>query len=186
MANSFYIFLGSRILAISGAASVYPFITFAVCVGHWLLMTAWISIFDRTWFCRRTNRKIDNSLEFIFCAVLGLVYIFAFLPTNDGETRYKYCFYYSLYFLENTSALVLWSKWGNSELNKYQWFFPLVIFTFCSFLIGIVLMLIYYWYFHPERGISPKIRQPEEPEIQCSHKGNDSTLSSTKMMQTSE
>lgn len=149
-------------------------------------MTAWISIFDRTWFCRRTNGKIDNSLEFIFGSVLGLVYIFAFLPTKDGETRYKYSFVYTLYFLENTAALILWIKWGNPELKTYWWYFPLVTFTFFSFLVGIVLMLIYYWYFHPERGIRPKLRQPQEHEIQHSPELNDSIPTSAKMVQTSE
>lgn len=130
------------------------------------MMTAWISIFGRTWFCRRTNGKIYNSMELTFCAVLGLVYIFAFLPTKDGDTRYKYCFYYTICFLENTCALILWSTWANADVKKCWWFFPLVIVTFCSFFLGIALMLIYYWYFHPQRGIRSKVQQLHELEME--------------------
>lgn len=179
-------FLGSRILAISEAASTYPRITFMACVFHWLLMTTWISVFDRTWFCRRSDSdsKINNSMEFVFCAVLGLVYLFEFLPTRDGATRGKYLFYYSVYFLENTTALALWVTWASPKVRSSWWFYPVLVVTFCLFVFGIAFMMVYYWYFHPERGVVPL--QARESEAQHSSGSNEDVSCSTKMVQTSE
>ncbi|XKL65539.1 hypothetical protein PGB90_008959 [Kerria lacca] len=93
----------SRILAISEAASVYPKITFAACIVHWFIMTMWLSIYERTWFCRsstsssKSKNNVKNSLEISVC------------------------------FVENTVAILLWSVWGKPESTEFWWFVPLLI-----------------------------------------------------------
>lgn len=147
-------YLGSRILAISQAASTCPCMTSVACVAHWLLMTAWILRSERAWFVSRpTIRKIDFWYQCILGASFGLVYTFVFLPLENGQKRWKYCFYYILCFLENISALILWNTWARAGIKESSWFFPILIFTFCSYLLGIVITIIYYWYFHPVLGI---------------------------------
>lgn len=151
-----YIFSAARILAISEVASVFPMPTMIGCCIHWFIMTIWLSIFQRTWFCYQSSRdtscKIRRALEICFCAVLGLVFIFAFLTVKDGNTKYKYIFYYTLCFFENTAAVVLWSIYGKEVLQTVGWYIPLLITTCVLFFIGIVSMIIYYTYYHPKIG----------------------------------
>lgn len=167
-----YIYLASRILAISEAASVYPKITFAACIVHWFIMTMWLSIYERTWFCRsstsssKSKNNVKNSLEISFCAVLGLVYIFAFLTTNDGHTRFKYIFYYSVCFVENTVAILLWSVWGKPESTEFWWFVPLLVITFIMFILGIILMLLYYIFCHPKIGLISKSKYESSHSVE--------------------
>lgn len=142
-------FSASRILAISEAASVYPKGTLAVCIIHWLVMTVWLSVFEKTWFCiSPTDLNFKNKVkEVSFCAVMGLVYIFSFVAVNDQPTRYKYTFYYSVCFLENSSSSIAWIL---ESANSEAWILllpPLTIFI--VFALGIVMMLVYYSYYHP-------------------------------------
>ncbi|XP_065200154.1 XK-related protein 6-like [Planococcus citri] len=146
----------ARILAISEVASIFPISTSVACSIHWFIMTVWLSIFQRTWFCYQStqdaNSKIRRVLEMCFCAVLGLVFIFAFLTFKDGSTKYKYIFYYTLCFVENSVAVYLWVHYGYGTLKGVSWFIPLLVATCALFFIGIFSMIIYYRYYHPKIG----------------------------------
>lgn len=113
----------------------------------------WLSIFEQTWFCFsavNTSHTLNRIKEILFYAVMGLVYIFSYLSLNDSPTRYKYVFYYSLCFVENSFAILVWSLWDNKGL---WWFAALSVVTLVMFVLGIILMLIYYSYYHPSMGL---------------------------------
>lgn len=145
----------SRILSISAVASVYPVWTGAACAVHWLLMTLWLSIFEKTQFVLINERRAEASkskrfYELVFCATLGLVYIFTYLTPSDGRTRNRYLVYYPICFVENAAAITTWVLTADAGLRSSWYFIPFLISGIVPFLIGIVFMILYYRFFHPE------------------------------------
>lgn len=114
-----------------------------VCLVHWLIMTSWI-LTMKTNFC---NTKCE---EFGFNGVLGIIFIFCYFNPVDNATRYRYLTFYIFMFVENSTLLVFWLKKVDYEI----WVKELVIYThYTSFVLGILLMLTYYRWFHPTGGI---------------------------------
>lgn len=142
----------SRILSISAVASAFPVYTGIACAVHWLAMTLWLSIWERTQFCKVTDQStlIERLTEVTFCAILGLVYIFTYLTPSDGSTRNRYLVYYPVCFVENAAAIFIWSITADSSLTNSWYFVPFIISGIVPFLIGIIFMIIYYKFFHPE------------------------------------
>ena len=109
-------------------------------------MTSWLVAYEETWFCyslgheNNTMKKLNESL---FCAVMGLIYIFSFVSVNDKPTRYRYAFYYSVCCLENVTSVVLWYAYGSA----FCVLLPTVILG--VFVLGLVMMAVYYSCFHP-------------------------------------
>lgn len=181
------ILLGARILSISEVASVFPKTTFFACVIHWFVMTLWLSMYERTWFCYSSIKdaqcKIRRVMEVLFCAVLGLVFIFAFITFKDGDTKYKYTFYYTICFLENSIAIVLWSTCNYTKLVRFWWYVPLLVTTYILFFIGIFSMIVYYTKYHPEIGsinrsgnISHQIAENDEKKSPIIDKNEKSSI----------
>ncbi|XP_075238139.1 XK-related protein 6-like isoform X1 [Lycorma delicatula] len=142
----------SRILSISAVASAFPIYTGVACAVHWLAMTLWLSIWERTQFCMVTDQATlgERLTEVTFCAILGLVYIFTYLTPSDGSTRNRYLVYYPVCFVENAAAILIWSVTADDHLKRSWYFVPFIISGIVPFLIGIVFMIVYYKYFHPE------------------------------------
>nr|CAD7399532.1 unnamed protein product [Timema poppensis] len=161
----------SRILSISVVASVFPIFTGLACMVHWIVMSLWISLLDRTQFCISTRgdpcrQKVG---ELLFSSILGLVYIFTYLTPGEGRTRNRYIVFYSLCFIENSIAIGLWAGLASDQL-KVQWYFiPLICAAITSFVLGIVFMIVYYAYFHPKPLLPQEgpLRSGVDMVLQC-------------------
>lgn len=142
----------SRILSISAVASSFPISTGGACAVHWLIMTLWLSIFEKTQFSliNEKSSKSERFYELIFCATLGLVYIFTYLTPSDGSTRNRYLIYYPICFVENAAAITTWAVTADTRLQNSWYFIPFLIMGIVPFLLGIVFMILYYRFFHPE------------------------------------
>ncbi|XP_039297310.1 XK-related protein 6 [Nilaparvata lugens] len=147
----------SRILSISAVASAFPVYTGCACAVHWMLMTMWLSIWDRSQISLFTTYSPSDRIslsqrlsQLTLCAVLGLVYIFTYLCMSDGSTRNRYLVYYPVCFVENAAAILIWSLTADEHLRSSWYFIPFIISGIVPFLVGIVFMIIYYKYFHPE------------------------------------
>ena len=122
-----------------------------MCIVHWFVMTMWLSVYEQTWFFfspSNPESKINKFKEVFFCAVMGLVYIFSYVAVNDKPTRYKYIFYYSICFVENCYSIALWIQ-KSANTNSPWWFFLLPATVFSLFVLGLVMMSVYYLCYHP-------------------------------------
>jgi len=149
----------SRILSISAVATLFPISTAVACAIHWVSMTVWLSVLDRTNFCtasRQSATKKEQAGEILFAATLGLVYIFTYITPSEGRTRLRYLLYYMVCFLENLGSAVTWASKASPKVQNTWYFLPLLIFSIVPFIVGIVFMILYYLYFHP-KGIPPVI-----------------------------
>jgi XK-related protein. len=157
----FYLYLipVSRILSISAVAALSSVYTVVACAVHWVIMTVWLSVLDRTNFCTASPdgaTKKEHAGEILFAATLGLVYIFTYITPSEGRTRTRYSVYYVVCFIENLVSAVAWASKASPEVQNTWYFLPLLIFSIVPFIVGIVFMILYYLYCHP-KGISPVI-----------------------------
>jgi hypothetical protein len=146
----------SRILAISAVSALFPKATAAACGIHWIIMTGWLFVLDRTNFCTSSPAgatKKEQAGEFLFAATLGLVYIFTYITPSEGRTRLRYLVYYGVCFAENLLLAATWASQSSLRVINTWYFLPLLIFSIVPFIVGIVFMILYYLYFHP-KGIS--------------------------------
>ncbi|XP_063897464.1 XK-related protein 6 [Helicoverpa armigera] len=142
----------SRIISISVIAYLYPHWTILACAIHILVTATLIQIFDRSPFCSH-NRLADIAFSF----ALGGVYLFTYILPVEGKTRYRYAIYYSICFIQNVVCGAIWYTYVTNEMRRSFYFFPILAFTVVPYVVGLVVMVIYYRFFHPKiskRGLS--------------------------------
>ncbi|KAH7972047.1 hypothetical protein HPB52_005818 [Rhipicephalus sanguineus] len=137
--------VASRAGALALFASQYKYWLLPACIGHWGVMTVWV-MHQGTRFCDSDAGRPRPCREYLFNMLIGAIYLFCFLNVKDEPTRYKYSAYYVIAFLENTALIVLWYFRADPVL----WYrLPLLVGVIGSFAVGILFMLIYYRFFHP-------------------------------------
>ncbi|XP_022818383.1 XK-related protein 6 [Spodoptera litura] len=142
----------SRIISISVIAYLFPHWTVLACAIHVFITATLIQLFDRSPFCSH-NRLADIAFSF----ALGAVYIFTYILPVEGKTRYRYTIYYSICFIQNLACGAIWYIFVSDEMRNSIYFFPVLAFTVVPYVVGLVIMVIYYRFFHPEiskRGFS--------------------------------
>lgn len=138
-------FLVSRTLSIAFVASIFPLWSLMASLSHGLILGFITFIIDRPRFT--PNCLIGN---FFFCLILGIVYIFTYIPVRDAPTRYKYTLYYFFCFLENLICIFAFIYYSPSELTRNIWLFSILCsLTLVLYFIGLLFMLIYYVCCHP-------------------------------------
>ncbi|CAL1272079.1 unnamed protein product [Larinioides sclopetarius] len=136
--------IASRVLALGLFASIFPNYFFIVCAVRYGVMFIWIR-FMSTEFC-------DNKCgEFFYNVVLGVIFIFCYFNPKDSPTRRRFTFYYMVTFIENSALMCVWFIYCPAHVTyKY----PAMFMQFLSFVLGLVIMIIYYLLLHPTKNIS--------------------------------
>lgn len=150
----------ARILSLSIIASIWPIYTIICCIIHWIGMTIWILIdakgileFCRTYSLPPHMQPLikERIYSVLFALVVGIVHIFIYLNTVDGNTFWKHLCFYSLCLLENIISNFLW-KYTCPSAIRDAWYFNILFITCTfSFFLGISAMLLYYTVFHPSK-----------------------------------
>lgn len=150
----------ARILSIGVIASIWPIYTVICCIVHWVIMTIWILIDSHgiLEFCRSYSRPPhmqpifkERIYSILFATVIGIVHVFIFLNTIDGNTFWKHLCFYMLCCLENVAANLLWRYTASFEAQNAWYFDAFPITCLVSFLLGVTALLAYYTMFHPSR-----------------------------------
>ncbi|GIX85516.1 XK-related protein 6 [Caerostris extrusa] len=94
----------------------------------------------------------DNKCgEVFYNIVLGIIFIFCYFNPKDSPTRRRFTFYYVVTFLENSALMCAWFIYCPAHVSyKY----PAMFMQFLSFVLGLVVMIIYYLLLHPTKNIS--------------------------------
>lgn len=130
---------------------MYPKYTGYTVLGllcHWMVMTMWLSC-----TCAKNNFCDHNRLyDFLFYAIFGAVYIFTQVVLVEGPTCLKYTIFYSILFVENTIANILWILYDDKDVQNLIYYWPIVYLNVIPFIFGIFFMVLYYKVFHPSIG----------------------------------
>lgn len=148
--------VSTRILALGLFASVFPVYFAVVCIVHFGVMLAWI-ISMKTTFCE------TRCEEIIYNIALAVVFLFCYFNPEDSQTRWRYLIYYVFILLENSVLMAVWYNY--SDANTYK--LAAVLIHFLGFLMGIMLMVIYYLLLHPTQNIHIFRHSPQEQCANC-------------------
>nr|XP_028592781.1 XK-related protein 4 isoform X1 [Podarcis muralis] len=133
--------IAARVITFALFASVFQLYFGIFIVLHWCIMTFWI-VHCETEFC------ITKWEEIVFDMVVGIIYIFSWFNVKEGRTRCRLFIYYFVILLENTALSALWYLYKAPMISD-AFAIPALCVVFSSFLTGIVFMLMYYAFFHP-------------------------------------
>nr|XP_055058062.1 XK-related protein 4 [Misgurnus anguillicaudatus] len=150
--------IAARVVTFALFASVFQLYFGIFIVLHWCIMTFWI-VHCETEFC------ITKWEEIVFDMVVGIIYIFSWFNVKEGHTRCRLFIYYFMILLENTALSTLWYLY-RSPPSTDAFAVPALCVIFSSFFTGIVFMLMYYAFFHPNGprfGRSASLVQLEDP-----------------------
>jgi len=126
-------------------ASLFAYWTLLACFIHSFILGCITFVIDRPKFAA------NAFLNFLFCCVLGTVYLFTYIAVKDAPTRKKYVLYYLLCLSENICCITIFVLFANGSLVSLAFlFYPLCAITLAFYPIGIVFMIIYYLYYHPK------------------------------------
>ncbi|XP_035485122.1 XK-related protein 5b isoform X1 [Scophthalmus maximus] len=132
--------LGSRFAVLMLFTRIFKQWILGVIGVHWLGATFWM-VSQQTDIIRSTSRWR------IFNLVLGAIHIFLFLNVKYGQSRYRMAGFYLVMFLEN-AFLLLASSWLFTMVSWDTVGIPAAV--FCSFLIGVIALVLYYRFLHPK------------------------------------
>lgn len=135
---------GGRILCLAMFALASGFWVFAILLLHWLVISLWL-------MNQRTTFYKNRCLEKVFNIICGYVMIFCFLNLREGHTRYRFLFYYFIFYGENFVMLIFWM---HSYPQLGGWFHIWGFITvMVLFVLHIFVQLLYYTFFHPTKNI---------------------------------
>ncbi|KAF4100183.1 XK-related protein 8-like [Onychostoma macrolepis] len=145
-----------RVTALALFCSVFPCYIIAHFLSLWMLLVlvAW---------SQKTNYMEHGGWEWLFRAAIGLIWYFSWFNVSTRSIKSKSIFYYSFMFLDTVMLLGFWcwkvfeyaGCW--SSLNPYM-VIPTVL---GLYVIGILVKMIYYRWFHPNCD-EKKIAEPTE------------------------
>ncbi|XP_055965295.1 LOW QUALITY PROTEIN: XK-related protein 4 [Sorex fumeus] len=133
--------IAARVITFALFASVFQLYFGIFIVLHWCVMTFWI-VHCETEFC------ITKWEEIVFDMVVGIIYIFSWFNVKEGRTRCRLFAYYLVVLLENAALSALWYLYKSPQIAD-AFAVPALCVVFSSFLTGVVFMLMYYAFFHP-------------------------------------
>lgn len=136
----------SRVTSLTVYAWLYSYWIFLVIVLHWFSMFLWL-ISPKNVF---HGEKISRIRKASLAGLIAFVYIFAYVNLQEVKHRQKMITFYVVMFLENILLVCLWmvGVWPNRPEDWYM--VPITV--LCSFLFGMVFMLLYYRYFFFENS----------------------------------
>ncbi|KAL4624694.1 XK-related protein 4 [Arapaima gigas] len=149
--------IAARVITFALFASVFQLYFGVFIVLHWCIMTFWI-VHCETEFC------VTKWEEIVFDMVVGVIYIFSWFNVKEGQTRCRLFTYYLVVLAENAALSALWYLY-RQPVTTDAFALPALCVVFSSFLTGIVFMLMYYTFFHPNgprfgRSISCALDDP--------------------------
>ncbi|XP_065200156.1 XK-related protein 7-like [Planococcus citri] len=132
----------SRVFALSVFATWYPKFTLLGCLIHTSLMSVWLML----------KQDVNHSRcdECVLSCMLGIAYIFVFIPSHGGPQRYSYLSYYSICLLENIGCLYIWYSFG-APITDVDLYYGMMIVQVFSFFASLFFLVLYYRCFHPNR-----------------------------------
>ncbi|XP_056149240.1 XK-related protein 4-like [Lampris incognitus] len=133
--------IAARVITFALFASVFQLYFGIFIVLHWCVMTFWI-VHCETDFC------ISKWEEIVFDMVVGIIYIFSWFNVKEGRTRCRLFIYYLVILVENATLSTLWYLYRLPHTTD-AFAVPALCVIFSSFLTGVVFMLMYYAFFHP-------------------------------------
>ncbi|KAE8751914.1 hypothetical protein FOCC_FOCC001391 [Frankliniella occidentalis] len=135
----------SRMTALAIYATLYGYWVLVVIALHWICMFLWLISPKHAFY----GEQLPRSRKLMFSALVGFIYVFAFINLQESNHRQKMAIFYTIMFLENSLLVAVWLVGVWSDPPWYKSTVPLLVFS--TFFGGLSFMALYYRYFHVRR-----------------------------------
>ena len=142
--------VASRVVVLVLFASAFRYYIFVFIFSHCAAMFGWLCCMDMITFSANGERN-EPFLEKIFTLIVSVIYLFCFLNIHPSTTKRQISIYYSVMFFESAVLMAVWFPYRTLHGVLMYAAFGLV---FGGFLLGMLFMLLYYKYFHPNQDIT--------------------------------
>lgn len=134
----------SRILSLAVFTSIYYYWIFLILGLHGLTMlvclcTSVLGMFEKS--------GLSSCNKFFLGIIVAYMYSICFVNTSSENAVFRYALFYIIMFLENAVLTAVWyiradQSDGGTKVNT------IVFISACSFLIGVISLIVYYKFFH--------------------------------------
>ncbi|XP_060760558.1 XK-related protein 8.3 [Neoarius graeffei] len=133
--------IGPRIVCVSLFTSVLSCYIFAHFLLLWLVFVVWASL---------QNTKFMDSKpgEWLYRATVGLIWYFSWFNVVEGRTRGRSIIYHFFIVIDSAILMVTWWFFRDPERSQ-SYSLILLIAIPLSYLIGLLVKVLYYCCFHP-------------------------------------
>ncbi|KAG7469156.1 hypothetical protein MATL_G00125980 [Megalops atlanticus] len=147
-----------RMAALALSASSFP-----CCIAvHFLFL--WVPLF--LWAClQRTHFMDSTGGEFLYRAVVALIWYFSWFNVAEGRTRWRSVIYHSFMVADGGILLATWWWNRDAELTR-SYALPVVAALPSAYLLGLLLKGLYYSCFHPKLWAPPVQVEEDVPDGQ--------------------
>ena len=142
--------VASRVIVLVLFASAFKFYIFVFIVGHSAMMFGWLCCIDMISRARNEGRDLP-FLDKIFTFIVSIIYLFCFLNVHPSTTKRDISMYYCVVFIENVGLMAAWYPYRTLDGVLM---YAAVGVVFGGFIVGLIFMLLYYRYFHPNEDIT--------------------------------
>ncbi|KAF6112301.1 XK related 8 [Phyllostomus discolor] len=139
--------LWPRVLAVALFSALFPRYVTLHFLGLWLVLLFWVWV-------QGTNFMLDPCSEWLYRAVVATILYFAWFNVTEGRTRDRSIIHVVFLLSDSVLMVITWvtqSAWLPSGILLHI----LLPASGISFLLGLVLRLVYYRWLHPSRRWEP-------------------------------
>ncbi|TSK28295.1 XK-related protein 8 [Bagarius yarrelli] len=140
--------IGPRVMGVSLFASGLPCYVAAHFLSLWTLLVFW------AWW-QKTDFMDSRAGEWLYRATVGLIWYFSWFNVASGSTKLNGMIYHVVIGVDTMLLLGLWWWWRTVESARLNPLpmnpFLLVAVLVIIYITGILLKLLYYWKFHPNK-----------------------------------
>lgn len=142
--------IGPRVVCVSLFTSVLSFYVFVHFLLLWLVFVTWTTLQD-------TKFMDSKAGEWLYRATIGLIWYFSWFNVVEGRTRDRSAIYHSFIVMDSTILTVTWWCYREPEPSR-SYSLVLLILIPLSYLIGLLVKMLYYCCFHPKLGQSQDLK----------------------------
>lgn len=150
----------SRLISLALFATVYGRYLFLVLGIHYAMMVYFAYKQHAHVFTTNNSDYFDPRHH--LCTNCGIEFIIAAFSTffhfkiKDGSAIETIVPFYSILFIENTLCITLWYVGRDTSIDIWYEETAMVV-VFLTFLIGLGLLILYYWHFQPQHQPAPGV-----------------------------
>ncbi|KAK2864753.1 hypothetical protein Q7C36_003907 [Tachysurus vachellii] len=134
--------IGPRVACVSLFTSVMSCYVFVHFLLLWLVFLVWASL-------QGTNFMDSKAGEWLYRATVGIIWYFSWFNVMEGRTRGRSAIYHWFIMTDSAILMVTWWCYRDQEASQ-SYSLILLILIPLSYLIGLLVKMLYYCCFHPK------------------------------------
>ncbi|KAI5087405.1 XK-related protein 8-like [Silurus meridionalis] len=179
MCNLFLI--GPRLVSVSLFASVLPWYIAVHFLCLWALLVLW------AWL-QKADYKNSKDGGWLLRATLGIIWYFSWFNVTNQNTKLRRIIYHVVMVMDIMLLLGLW-WWRRSVESAYLSPLPinpyiLIAMLIFSYIIGILLKMVYYWKFFPDKTVKVLLMHEKKEELVAVTRSNVEYIGNTSVKST--